>query len=357
MWSAGFCLRHRWAWMALVLFGTAFNFAFGQAPDSVRQAQASPESSPPVKYMAVLRRQAEQGLPPTPTEVAEFWKTSGRMSYQAVKAHQAVIFQRVAARLQREGVTSRPFLLLQQNLWYPALHQELMRTSHFRATVRLGNRIGGVYVADTVVAPERVEVDEETVIIARSVVVEGKTLVIRMNHPVFLFHATPICFTEASVGRVVFDTSGQGYQDRPAEQAQQGRDSVRREQQGDDRSGRPGDSEPASKPGKTGDNGQAGADGDAGNCTNGPNGKPGVNGAKGQDGTDGVGGGDGKRGGDATQELTYTTPCNAQPGNAYVFRTNGGDGGGCTEYYWAFYASYDGGLTWILVSTADAGCW
>jgi len=109
MWSAGFCLRHRWAWVALVLFGTAFNFAFGQAPDSVRQAQASPESSPPVKYMAVLRRQAEQGLPPTPTEVAEFWKTSGRMSYQAVKAHQAVIFQRVAARLQREGVTSRPF--------------------------------------------------------------------------------------------------------------------------------------------------------------------------------------------------------------------------------------------------------
>jgi hypothetical protein len=109
MWSAGFCLRHRWAWVALVLFGTAFNFAFGQAPDSVRQAQASPESSPPVKYMAVLRRQAEQGLPPTPTEVAEFWKTSGRMSYQAVKAHQVVNFQRVAARLQREGVTSRPF--------------------------------------------------------------------------------------------------------------------------------------------------------------------------------------------------------------------------------------------------------
>jgi hypothetical protein len=70
-----------------------------------------------------------------------------------------------------------------------------------------------------------------------------------------------------------------------------------------------------------------------------------------------VGGGDGKRGGDATQELTYTTPCNAQPGNAYVFRTNGGDGGGCTEYDWAFYASYDGGLTWILVSTAYAGCW
>ncbi len=356
MWSASFCLRHRWAWMALVLFGTAFNFAFGQAPDSVRQSQASPESSPPVKYMAVLRRQAEQGLPPTPTEVAEFWKTSGRISYQVAKAHQAVNFRRVAARLQREGVTSKPFLLLQQNLWYPALNQELTRTSHFRETVRLGNRIGGVYVADTVVAPERVEVDEETVIIARSVVVEGKTLVIRMNHPFFLFNVTPIRFTEAPVGRVVFDASGPGYQDSPAEQAQQGQGSVRREQQGDDRSGRPGDSGPAGKPGKTGDTGQAGADGGDGKCANAPNGKPGGNGTKGQDGTEGERGGDGKRGSDATQELTYTTPCNAQPGNAYVFRANGGDGGG-TEYYWAFYASYDGGLTWTLVSTAYAGCW
>lgn len=37
----------------------------------------------------------------------------------------------------------------------------------------------------------------------------------------------------------------------------------------------------------------------------------------------------------------------------------GGDGwGGCTDYYWVYYVSYDGGQTWYETGEVDyAGCW
>jgi hypothetical protein len=63
-------------------------------------------------------------------------------------------------------------------------------------------------------------------------------------------------------------------------------------------------------------------------------------------------GGHGEYGQDGQSAPAHAVPylCHQQP-------IGGGDGGGCTEYDWAFYASYDGGLTWILVSTVYAGCW
>ncbi|MGB7069807.1 MAG: hypothetical protein WBD22_09960 [Pyrinomonadaceae bacterium] len=38
----------------------------------------------------------------------------------------------------------------------------------------------------------------------------------------------------------------------------------------------------------------------------------------------------------------------------------GGGGGGpspCTPYYWVYYTSWDGGQTWEISDTVDAGCW
>lgn len=60
---------------------------------------------------------------------------------------------------------------------------------------------------------------------------------------------------------------------------------------------------------------------------------------------------------------TSPTACdnqNLQQTNYPTGSTGGGGGGGstgCTNYYWLYYESYDGGQTWYLVDVQYAGCW
>lgn len=50
--------------------------------------------------------------------------------------------------------------------------------------------------------------------------------------------------------------------------------------------------------------------------------------------------------------------CNGVDDYVQQFGSGGGGGGtGCTPYYWVYYESWDGGLTWEVVAIEYAGCW
>jgi hypothetical protein len=53
--------------------------------------------------------------------------------------------------------------------------------------------------------------------------------------------------------------------------------------------------------------------------------------------------------------------CNGVDDLVQQFGSGGGGGGGggnpCTPYYWVFYQSWDGGMTWEIVDISYAGCW
>ncbi|WP_281423828.1 hypothetical protein [Chloracidobacterium validum] len=303
---------------------------------AIGQAAHAP-TTPPIahlprnlKQMAVLRRHGEQAIAPSPVEVAQFEKPKYPIANpQLVRAHQAVSFQKIAAQLQQQGITSKPYLLLQPDLWYRILKPELEATPHFRATVRLGHQVSGIYVADTIIVPARVRVNDETVLIARSIVVEGKEWTVRIYRPFYLFNAEAIRFTEAQTGRVVFDASGRGYKDWQEEQIQHTQGDTQLGQVIDcsGQAGAPGAAGTPGIPGQPGTDGRPGKDGD---CTKNPHGQDGQDGTNGADGSHGGNGQPGQHGGDALCETNdgvffYNIACDQR--GLFEIRANGGDGG------------------------------
>lgn len=65
----------------------------------------------------------------------------------------------------------------------------------------------------------------------------------------------------------------------------------------------------------------------------------------------------------ATADQTLGTPVSSGGGGGGGVTTGdlyggGGGGGYCTPYYWVWYESYDGGVTWYETGQVDyAGCW
>jgi hypothetical protein len=170
---------------------------------------AKPAASPEALEIAVLRRVDDVGRPPTAEEVEEFLKPKFPPKYSTVLARQALAFRAGAALLRRSGVGFNPYLLLGGE-WYPRLRAQLEREASFRAVQRLGERVQGVWMGDTVVVPERVRATGDVVIIARQMVVEGQEVVFKGPHHIYLFQAEPPRFTGAREGRVTIDVSGFG---------------------------------------------------------------------------------------------------------------------------------------------------
>jgi hypothetical protein len=104
------------------------------------------------------------------------------------------------------------------------------------------------------------------------------------------------------------------------------------------------------------------------NCGNiyGTGGQPGSRGTPGnpgEDGSAGLGGEEGDNAGTYTETITEPgggclTGCGGPTFcDTYPSLCNGGGGGGCTPWYYVYYLSWDGGLTWELQFSVYVGCW
>jgi hypothetical protein len=282
---------------------------------------AKPAASPEALEIAVLRRVDDVGRPPTAEEVEEFLKPKFPPKYSTVLARQALAFRAGAALLRRSGVGFNPYLLLGGE-WYPRLRAQLEREASFRAVQRLGERVQGVWMGDTVVVPERVRATGDVVIIARQMVVEGQEVVFKGPHHIYLFQAEPPRFTGAREGRVTIDVSGFG--------REEWLEAVREGQCPNpmDCSGMPGaDQLNHGARGGDGDNGGDGENGANGTCASALtiDGQPGLGGTAGKNGgTGGTPQGSGGRGGDGCD---FTCDIPANDSTCYTIISRGGKGG------------------------------
>lgn len=269
-------------------------------------------------------------------------------------------FQRARDLLVERGVPFEPEELL-NTYWQERLAPRFAQMPEMQLIRRLGRRLRGVQLGDTLYLPERVEITGDTVILARRVIFEGRNPVIKGNHAVYFFpvemegalgttleaamREQGVQFSTVGLGSsssalrrfvprlvqrdwsLTIDTSGLGYQEWLERQRQgmQAR-SLKPSPQGStqDTSGGPGAIGPTGNTGPTGSRGEPdpslpGSDGVCGD----PNGRTGFTGNSGGTGGEGGIGGEGYRGGDAGP---ITAQINTATGT-YTFRANGGDGG------------------------------
>ncbi len=324
-----FACRRWWClglvWLLVVATPVGVMHVPAQSPvagGSARQeagASAKSAASPEPLEIAVLRRVDDVGRPPTAEEVKEFLKPKFPPKYSTVLARQALAFRAGVALLRRSGVGFNPYLLLGGE-WYPRLRAQLEREASFRAVQRLGERVQGVWMGDTVVVPERVRATGDVVIIARQMVVEGQEVVFKGPHHIYLFQAEPPRFTGAREGRVTVDVSGFGRE----EWLEAVRDGLC--QNPTDCNGLPGATGVHGRRGDDGSFTDKGADGAHGTCdsANTIDGGPGNDGDPGKHGQPGDNGGDGNPGGGGGICI-----CDIPAGDTadYEFFARGGNGG------------------------------
>ena len=269
--------------------------------------------------------------------------------------------------LEGKGVPFRAEDLLAPD-WREKLGPVLATMPEMQVERRLGKQLKGVQLADVLYLPEKVELTQDAVIIARQIVHEGKDVVIKGNHNIYIFpiedwgalgttleaamrgagatepalHFTPAVFHTASLTKrfipqliqdatITIDTSGVGYREW-LERGQKKRalksGFTKTSFQGTtiDHSGSPGSQ------GTTGDIGTIGPNGapdpsykgDDGDCSGfGVDGRTGFTGLNGGTGGQGLTGGTGTDGTGATNIITSIPLAYG----TYNYYANGGQGG------------------------------
>jgi hypothetical protein len=88
--------------------------------------------------------------------------------------------------LEKKGVPFDAEVLLDPD-WRSKLDQVLAQMPEMQVDRRLGKELKGVQLADVLYLPERVDLTEDTVIIARKIVHEGKDVLIKGSHNIYIF--------------------------------------------------------------------------------------------------------------------------------------------------------------------------
>ncbi|HEV3467988.1 MAG TPA: hypothetical protein VG148_01595 [Pyrinomonadaceae bacterium] len=268
--------------------------------------------------------------------------------------------------LEKKGVPFEAETLLDPD-WRARLAPAFAGMAEMRAERRAGRRLKGVQLADTLYLPEKVELTEDTVIIARNVLHEGRDAVIKGNHNIYIYpiEAWGLLGTTAEAARkeagrsarvvraglrgsppkrfvprliadgtLTIDTSSTRYDDwyrRELRRVEPSRVGFRKasfggqsqDQSGQDMSGFVGPEGAVGELGPKGDPDPS-LKGDDGNCLgDGVNGKPGFSGPGGGAGGVGFEGGKGPRGGDVGTIVAEIKTISG----TYVFKAAGGQGG------------------------------
>lgn len=281
---------------------------------------------------------------------------------------QREIFKPAKQLLERKGVAFEPEVLLDPK-WREKLAPIFAQMPEMQVERRVEKQLEGVQLADILYLPEKVELTQDTVIIARRVVHEGKDAVIKGNHDIFIYPVEdwgllgttlevamrkegagvmsgqfmPVSFRGSSAkkpfvphiiqgGSITIDTSGEGYKEwlerqrRAKETAQVSFTKTSFIGQSQNTSGQPGSQGGTGAIGATGSNGAPDPSykGDDGDCSGaGVDGRTGFPGQNGGTGGQGETGGTGGRGANAGDIVTSIRTING----TYTFIANGGQGG------------------------------
>ncbi|GEM_PF-1412308 len=261
-------------------------------------------------------------------------------------------FQSARRMLQHAQVPFEPEVLLEPN-WREEVAPRLWLMPEMQTIRYETEPLAGVYLADTLYLPERVELAGETILLVRHLIFEGTQAVIEGNHQIYLFPietmgllGTPLrkatgegrtWIRPVSVGtsalpvmrggQIIIDTSGPGRKEwlewrrRVSEGANR---RVAWAQETRDTSGRPGADGTPGNSGEDGGDGQPGTRGADGVCGANVHGGDGGRGGNGTPGGDGQRGGDGNPGEDAKDIVLDIAPGTTV---SYTLIARGGDGG------------------------------
>jgi hypothetical protein len=97
------------------------------------------------------------------------------------KARRKAMFERAAIMLNQKGITFDPFILLEDD-WPTRLKPHFDQMPEMQEVRYHTESLQGVHFADTLYLPERVELTDDTVILAKKLVFEGKNVLIKGNH-------------------------------------------------------------------------------------------------------------------------------------------------------------------------------
>src|ERR1051325_647871 len=254
-------------------------------------------------------------------------------------------FEKARELLINEGLPFEPNLLLGRQ-WKRTLRPIFDQMSELRAIKQGDKHLKGVHIAGTLYLPEKVSLEDDTVILVRHLVFSGREVVIKGNHSIHIFtiqgteltgnaSSSILSPTTKVLGHITIDTSGFGRDqwleklksqqivERVGAIESKKANHVRSAMvQTTDHNGQPGaDGTPGADgaPGQNGNNGTGGANG---SCTSNINGADADGGGEGAFGGDGGTGGNGNNGGNATP-ISIT----AEVGQSYTLLANGGRGG------------------------------
>jgi hypothetical protein len=268
-------------------------------------------------------------------------------------------FKKGRELLVREGVPFDPDILLDPHR-KERLGSILDQMPQMQ-TVRIGERkLKGAQLAHTLYLPENIQLDGDTVILARYLVFAGPNVVIKGNHDIHIFSLERTVFegnsssngtqlrinkagflssTSESVGlssgNITIDTSGRGRDEwlRSKRAGTTARLWIKhkssryshaniRPQIVDDQSGQAGADGTLGTIGGSGQNGSSGSNGTNGSCSGNINGSDGVAGGDGTNAGNGTTGGNG-----SNAQSGGNISITAEAGQSYTLVSNGGRGG------------------------------
>ncbi len=286
-------------------------------------------------------------------------QTSTRNFQQELAVRNRAAFRKGRELLVREGVPFDPDLLLDPQ-WKVRLKPILDEMPQLQLVRQGGRKLKGVQLAHTLYLPENVQLDGDTVILARYLVFSGRNVVIKGNHDIHIFPIEGTEFGDTSSNRrgrskiikvslpssgsdpmkppmahITIDTSGPGRQEWIEARRSKKTASLHVKRKGSvfshsrtlpqqviDKSGQAGADGTPGTAGLPGQNGSAGANGANGTCAADINGSVGGNGEDGTNAGNGDSGGDGNIG-QSGGNISIT----ASPGETYRLISNGGRGG------------------------------
>jgi len=228
-------------------------------------------------------------------------------------------FASARSMLMTTGLPFDPNLLLELD-YSRRLPESIRQAVTMRGTQTEGSHLSGVYMADTLLLPATVDLDGETILLARRIVFDSSSPIVRTHR--HGFHAFPLESIEHTdpryaVGHFVRFLVAVG-----DEEAIFGRPRVKGVRPLDD--GAPGHDGLSGSNGGTGANGPNGGKGADGSCGGNKDGQTGTNGGDGLPGGTGGNGANGTPGGSASS-IDVTITC-GNTGN-FSYSAVGGDGG------------------------------
>jgi hypothetical protein len=109
--------------------------------------------------------------------------------------------------LRRKGAPFDPEILLQAN-WPKVLAPVFAQMPEMQEIRYVAEPLGGVELADTLYLPEKVEVNNDLVIVAKHLVFEGKNVLIKGNYNISIFPAEKVTVIGSSLPRRVRKEAG-----------------------------------------------------------------------------------------------------------------------------------------------------